>query len=822
MKTDPIVTANPAGRRHGHMTALVMACAIAVLALPFVLSPSVAGVYYVDTARPDDSGDGTTWAAAKKTVQAGIDAGGAGDTVLVKHGTYSISMACSLTTDRKITSDDGTHDSWDTAVPDSSQCTIEAQSTSRVFTIKGPAVTAATQIRGLKMKNGIATGEGDPSNAYGGGIHVAEGASAIIENCWVTDNTAGTDYNGYGGGVACSDAGSSLIIRYCRITYNIGSTVWLAFGGGIYYGSGTSGEIYGSTISYNVAASNRHGYGGAIHCTGADVDIRSNTISYNAGAGPGAGVGKGGGIYAEGGTVGIWDNVVTDNVGAQDTGDGGDGGGIWCAGTEIHVHDNPEISRNVASAAGNGNGGGIYTSNALIERNVITNNSATSSSGPASEGHGGGLHCPGNDTVVRENVIADNVASVHGLGSGGGLYFHSGSYIERNIVAFNVASGNSEGNGGGAWSYNASYAELINNTFYRNATSDGISGSGLGSGYYHHNGGTPDVVNNIFVNHDIANSDMVGVHANVAITITNNCFHNNPDGDYNANVTSLNEPGSDPRLTDPDGGDFTLLYDSPCIEAGDASYPCPQNGGWVVDIGAKEYSGTRHQRTIAGPGEYLFGGRVKAKVNLTTAGSVTDIDMTVHPGERHPMAGIGVMRWHEITATGGGATFDLTLSYNQDELNLVDETDLYAWRWTGSLWDGPKAPSATSASENWITIAGETAFSDWMITGVWGPTAVGDDDVPMRTELSPNYPNPFNPMTTIAYSLERRSRVRLAVYDVLGRLVRVLEDTTQPAGFYSSFWDGRDRSGAEAASGVYLLELRAGDVTQVRKLVLVR
>ncbi|RLA57632.1 MAG: hypothetical protein DRR04_12470 [Gammaproteobacteria bacterium] len=69
--------------------------------------------------------------------------------------------------------------------------------------------------------------------------------------------------------------------------------------------------------------------------------------------------------------------------------------------------------------------------------------------------------------------------------------------------------------------------------------------------------------------------------------------------------------------------------------------------------------------------------------------------------------------------------------------------------------------------------------------------------------FEPNFPNPFNPTTTIALSLDRAQNVRLDIYDARGRLVRALHDGSLAAGRNELQWDGRDNSGRQASSGVY-------------------
>ena len=88
--------------------------------------------------------------------------------------------------------------------------------------------------------------------------------------------------------------------------------------------------------------------------------------------------------------------------------------------------------------------------------------------------------------------------------------------------------------------------------------------------------------------------------------------------------------------------------------------------------------------------------------------------------------------------------------------------------------------------------------------------------------LKGNYPNPFNPRTTIAFSLPDRSRITLRVYDLRGALVATLVDREMPAGGHTAVWDGRDARGAGMASGVYLARIESRHGVLTRKLALVR
>ena len=85
-----------------------------------------------------------------------------------------------------------------------------------------------------------------------------------------------------------------------------------------------------------------------------------------------------------------------------------------------------------------------------------------------------------------------------------------------------------------------------------------------------------------------------------------------------------------------------------------------------------------------------------------------------------------------------------------------------------------------------------------------------------------NYPNPFNPATTMVYSLAEAAPVRLTIYNLLGQQVRVLVEEVQGMGGHSVEWDGLDETGLTVSSGLYFYRLEAGDQVLVRKMLLSR
>ena len=96
-----------------------------------------------------------------------------------------------------------------------------------------------------------------------------------------------------------------------------------------------------------------------------------------------------------------------------------------------------------------------------------------------------------------------------------------------------------------------------------------------------------------------------------------------------------------------------------------------------------------------------------------------------------------------------------------------------------------------------------------------------------KSALLQNYPNPFNPETWIPYALESESSVEIRIYNAVSVLVRTLDLGVQPPGHYlnrekAAHWDGNTDTGERAANGVYFYELKTGDFTATRKLVILK
>ena len=97
-----------------------------------------------------------------------------------------------------------------------------------------------------------------------------------------------------------------------------------------------------------------------------------------------------------------------------------------------------------------------------------------------------------------------------------------------------------------------------------------------------------------------------------------------------------------------------------------------------------------------------------------------------------------------------------------------------------------------------------------------------NEQMPRSLELMANYPNPFNPSTTIEFYLPARVEATLNIYNVRGELVKTVLNETRPAGAYKVEWDGTDAANQQVSSGVYLYQLKVGDVEKTRPMLLIR
>jgi len=119
------------------------------------------------------------------------------------------------------------------------------------------------------------------------------------------------------------------------------------------------------------------------------------------------------------------------------------------------------------------------------------------------------------------------------------------------------------------------------------------------------------------------------------------------------------------------------------------------------------------------------------------------------------------------------------------------------------------------------TIADDSCFNALIGSVVWyflpGCPVAAEAGMPDGYALHQNYPNPFNPSTTIRYALPSSAKVKLSIYDMLGREISVLVNEDQPAGWKEAIWNVRG-----IASGMYVYRFTAGEFTQSRKMLFMK
>ena len=171
-------------------------------------------------------------------------------------------------------------------------------------------------------------------------------------------------------------------------------------------------------------------------------------------------------------------------------------------------------------------------------------------------------------------------------------------------------------------------------------------------------------------------------------------------------------------------------------------------------------------------------------------------------------------------------------------LEVSSGSDIYvAVKVTNDSYMYPVAADGTGPNETATTYISITG-SSWTDLGVSYGEDVGirvrgtyslglsvdddEDDLPYDFNLEQNFPNPFNPNTSIAFTLPERADVNLTVYNLLGQKVRTLVDEFRQAGEHTVQWNGHDEADRPLATGVYYYQITAGDRSATRKMVLLK
>ncbi len=153
-------------------------------------------------------------------------------------------------------------------------------------------------------------------------------------------------------------------------------------------------------------------------------------------------------------------------------------------------------------------------------------------------------------------------------------------------------------------------------------------------------------------------------------------------------------------------------------------------------------------------------------------------------------------------------------------LSVVDTRDPYYPVETG-YYDMPGCAMDLDVENGYVYVAEGNGIAIYDCSGAGVDDPDGDSPA-SASRLLGNSPNPFNPETTIRYSIATSGDVQLSIYNIRGEKVRTLQKGWQDSGEHSVVWDGHDQSGKPVSSGVYLSSLKTSDVSQTGKMLLLK
>ncbi|MYE90939.1 T9SS type A sorting domain-containing protein, partial [Candidatus Poribacteria bacterium] len=261
---------------------------------------------------------------------------------------------------------------------------------------------------------------------------------------------------------------------------------------------------------------------------------------------------------------------------------------------------------------------------------------------------------------------------------------------------------------------------------------------------------------------------------------------------------------------------------------------------WDVDTGANTHTLTGHR---SGVWNVVFSPDGKTLASGSYDGTVLLWELTpVTPQVTGDVNGDGGVNLQDLVLVAGqfGQSGENRADVNGDGVVNLQDLVLVASAFgnaaaapavhslaLGSYGTGDRSSTAADIEE-WLTQARQMGLTtpDYL-HGIAVLEQLLAAMTPPETVLLPNYPNPFNPETWIPYHLAHAADVTLTIYDTKGAVVRRLDLGHQPAGYYTArskaaYWDGRNERGESVASGVYFYQLRAGDYTTLRRMVIVK
>ena len=452
--------------------------------------------------------------------------------------------------------------------------------------------------------------------------------------------------------------------------------------------------------------------------------------------------------------------------------------------------------------------------------------------------HGGAIYARycdisiSNSQFIANEALADWDYMWSCPGYGAGLYIANSSVELINCIIRNNHAHDADDypDGGGIYSYNSDL-KLINSQLYEN---------------YSYNGqaiylGRSNLVmyNSIISQHDLYNGNGNAILASDStnISLINTVIYNNTGNNvrfssggvsnsfysdyscieggensiihvYNGAVYwEENNIEDDPLFVDPEIGDFHLQSGSPCINAGTPS-------GWIVpmlnqpineileydsadnnyDIGCYEYRELMLNIDDIDFGEVSYG--LLSEAVLVTITNISEEDILITSIEASD---------HFLIKKDMGDNYKHLIN----QIDLPANSDVTFWVACRPLYHG--------------LVDGEISIYSDAIPSIEVITVSASVNLINVPKLFNNFPNPFNPETTIKFSIPQESKVKLIVYNLKGQKVKSLVDATCEIGINTAIWDGTNNFGNKVGTGVYFYKLDVdGKTIKTKKMLLLK
>ncbi|TVQ11184.1 MAG: T9SS C-terminal target domain-containing protein [Balneolaceae bacterium] len=267
------------------------------------------------------------------------------------------------------------------------------------------------------------------------------------------------------------------------------------------------------------------------------------------------------------------------------------------------------------------------------------------------------------------------------------------------------------------------------------------------------------------------------------------------------------------------------------ISDGAEAKPTYRSAAWVT--GSGETGAWRFLQNTQFNSEYVY--RMTASFSVGGQIVITDgLFVLLHQDEDGkpgsvinlkavPMSGLDLQAWNTVDVADWGYELEEGRDFHVVLAGDFDQNEIAIGRDAGVTDPAEFRATAFYLNTNeWVKI-GETGLfggeNNLMIEAEYSrATSVGREGVPLEFTLHNNYPNPFNPATTLAFDLPESSLVTLAVYDMLGRRVATLRNgESMPAGSHQVTWDA-----SMMGSGMYIVRISNGANTRTQKVMLVK